>query len=269
MRRSIAAGASPGSMHRATFILLSLLALCLALSCTPAPQPSPTATVTPTPVIVVTATPLSTPQPTFPPAGAGTPTPSPMPQATPSPTGGGTISPTPASPATPTSTPTEEPAPSPAPDRTLIPNAPDLDLFDLFRRLGNPWDRPLQPPADRGNISFEKGHRETFWARDSVSKSVYEVEATLSQVSEHAYWYFESGHEPDEEALAGAVRTFEDNIYPVVTSHFGGERGPGIDNDPRITILHVLNIGRLATTAPATSSPLRCIPIAMRGRCSI
>ena len=64
----------------------------------------------------------------------------------------------------------------------------------------------------------------------------------LSQVSEHAYWYFESGHEPDEEALAGAVRTFEDNIYPVVTSHFGGERGPGIDNDPRITILHVLNI---------------------------
>ena len=58
MRRSIAAGASPGSMHRATFILLSLLALCLALSCTPAPQPSPTATVIPTPVIVVTATPV-------------------------------------------------------------------------------------------------------------------------------------------------------------------------------------------------------------------
>ena len=260
MRRSIVAAANPGSMHRATFILLSLLALCLALSCTPAPQPSPTATVVPTPVIVVTATPLSTPQPTFPPAGAGTPTPSSMPQATPSPTGGGTISPTPASPATPTSTPTEEPAPSPAADRTLIPNAPDLDLFDLFRRLGNPWDRPLQPPADRSDISYEKGHRETFWARDSVSKSVYEVEATLSQVSEHAYWYFESGHEPDEEDLAGAVRTFEDNIYPVVTSHFGGERGPGIDNDPRITILHVLNIGPLGYYSAGNEFPVAMYP---------
>ena len=231
-------------MTKPSAILLSLLALCLALSCTPAPQPSPT------------ATPLSTPQPTFPPAGAGTPTPSPMPQATPSPTGGGTIASTPAPPATPT----EEPAPSPAPDRTLIPNAPDLDLFDLFRRLGSPWDRPLQPPADRGNISFEKGHRETFWARDSVSKSVYEVEATLSQVSEHAYWYFESGHEPDEEALAGAVRTFEDNIYPVVTSHFGGERGPGIDNDPRITILHVLNIGPLGYYSAGNEFPVAMYP---------
>ena len=234
-------------MSKSSVILLGLLALCLALSCTPAPQPSPTATVIPTPVIVVTATPLSTPQPTFPPAGAGTPTPSP--------TRGGTIASTPAPPATPT----EEPAPSPAPDRTLIPSAPDLDLFDLFRRLGSPWDSPPQPPANRGNISYEKGHKETFWARAS-SRAVYEVEATLAHVSDHAYWYFESGHEPDEEILAGAVRAFEENIYPVVTSHFGGERGPGIDNDPRITILHVLDIRSAGSFGSANEFPTEIYP---------
>ena len=82
----------------------------------------------------------------------------------------------------------------------------------------------------------------------------------MSQISEHAYWYFESGHEPDEEVLAGAVRTFEDNIYPVVTSHFGGERGPGIDNDPRITILHVLNIGPLGYYSAGNEFPVAMYP---------
>ncbi len=134
--------------------------------------------------------------------------------------------------------------PSVETERALIPNAPDVDVDDLFRRLGNPWDSPVQTPVDRGSITYEEGHRETFWARDSVNKAVYQVEATLARVSEHAYWYFDSGYEIDEEAVDAAVRAFEENIYPVVTSHFG-ERGLGVDNDPRMTILHLLDIGPL------------------------
>ena len=146
------------------------------------------------------------------------------------------------------------------PDEKLIPDAPDVDVFDLFRRLGSPWESPLRATVDRSFNSYERGHQETFWARDSVNMTVYQVEATLADASEHAYWYFESGHEPDEEVLAAAVRAFEENIYPVVTAHFGGERGPGVDNDPRITILHVRNIGPLGYYSASNEFPAAIYP---------
>ena len=135
-----------------------------------------------------------------------------------------------------------------------------MDVSDLFRRLGNPWDNPVQTPVDRGSIAYEEGHRETFWARDSKSKTPYRAEAILARVSEHAYWYFESGYEPDDEAVDAAVRAFEGNIYPVVTSHFGGERGPGVDNDPRMTILHVLDIGPLGYYSAGNEFPAHIYP---------
>ena len=156
--------------------------------------------------------------------------------------------------------PTEVAAPPTSTGESLIPSAPDLDMFDLFQRLGSPRNAPLQTPVDRGAADYKKGHKENFWARDAVSRQVYQVEATLARKSEHAYWYFESGLEPDEESLSEAVRAFEENIYPVVTSHLGGDRGPGVDNDPRITILHVTNIRPLGYYSFSNEFPTAIFP---------
>ena len=66
-----------------------------------------------------------------------------------------------------------------------------------------------------------------------------EIWATLQLKTPHAYFYVQDGESFSQEDLARAGERFEEEIYPTVTSTFGRERSPGIDNDPRITILHV------------------------------
>lgn len=72
------------------------------------------------------------------------------------------------------------------------------------------------------------------------------ITATLRQVSDRAYFYIADDYwntvsEPARnqrlaqiEALA---KEFDGRIYPIETQFFGSEPNPGIDNDPRITIL--------------------------------
>ena len=64
------------------------------------------------------------------------------------------------------------------------------------------------------------------------------VSASLLAVSEHAYFFFEEGFEPERADLDAAVAAFEDRVWPVVTGAFGPPPTPGVDGDERITILH-------------------------------
>lgn len=72
------------------------------------------------------------------------------------------------------------------------------------------------------------------------------VSATLRHVSDWAYFYIEDkywnglGSTAQNDALeriANLAREFDHRIYPLETQFFGSESNPGIDNDPRITIL--------------------------------
>ena len=87
-------------------------------------------------------------------------------------------------------------------------------------------------------VSYEKGRLDVFWVADLVYREMYQVEAELLLVSEHAYWYFQKGFEPREAILVAAAQTFEEVIYPAVTEAFGTEWTPGVDNDTHMTILH-------------------------------
>ena len=70
--------------------------------------------------------------------------------------------------------------------------------------------------------------------------------ATLRNISEHAYFYVEDkywdGLNPNQRvSLSNSISVlseeFDDNIYPKETQFWGVEPNPGIDNDPKITIL--------------------------------
>src|SRR3990167_6344405 len=70
--------------------------------------------------------------------------------------------------------------------------------------------------------------------------------ATLRNVSEHAYFYVEDkywdGLNPNQRvSLSNSISVlseeFDDNIYPIETQFWGSEPNPGIDGDPKITIL--------------------------------
>ncbi len=70
--------------------------------------------------------------------------------------------------------------------------------------------------------------------------------AILEQISQKAYFYVESdwwnnlapsGQDAASNSISALSREFDQNIYPQMTSAYGSEWNPGIDNDSRITIL--------------------------------
>jgi len=99
-------------------------------------------------------------------------------------------------------------------------------------------EQPIARVVNPDPVSYKMGRRDTFWVADLVDMEMYQVEAELLLVSEHANWYFQPGYEPTESDLQAAAQTFEAAIYPVVTAAFGSEWSPGVDNDTRMTILH-------------------------------
>ncbi len=84
---------------------------------------------------------------------------------------------------------------------------------------------------------------------DSLERE--QVQATLREISQTAYWYVDNGWwdglEENEQlemsdAITALSQEFTTNIYPVLTLNFGSEWKPGIDKDLRITILiHSMN----------------------------
>ncbi len=139
-----------------------------------------------------------------------------------------------------TATPTRIPTPNPTPTEAAIrlTNAPDRDLYSLVRRLRPDLEQPIERVVNPEPVSYEAGRQDVFWVADLESLEMYEVEATLAHVSKHAYWYFPTGQEPRGTVLPATARVFDEVIYPIVTATFGSEWSPGIDNDPRLTILH-------------------------------
>ena len=87
-------------------------------------------------------------------------------------------------------------------------------------------------------VSYQQGHRQTFWVADPVDDVAYTVQATLEVVSDNAYWYVDDTLDLPLEGLQRAASVFEAEIHPLITGTFGDVWNPGIDNDPRLTILH-------------------------------
>ena len=135
-------------------------------------------------------------------------------------------------------------SPTPTPSATSAPStgsdepAP-RDLVDLARRFGGGADLPRQvllaPPA--------LGDEEEFGVfilppdpEDRPERAT--VSATLRAVSDHAYFFVERDSAVDDDDMDSAVHAFEDEVWPRVTQAFGPPPSPGVDGDPRITILH-------------------------------
>ncbi len=63
------------------------------------------------------------------------------------------------------------------------------------------------------------------------------VPAVLKRIGRHCYAFVEKGNRISQAAVDKVVRTFDEKIYPTTTAIFGSEWNPGIDGDPRITLL--------------------------------
>lgn len=114
---------------------------------------------------------------------------------------------------------------------------PARDLYSITARLKLKTTAAIPRTTDGPPGNYTVGHKDVFYISDIMEKYYYTATATIHLVTEHAYWYVQDGSALDMEALERAARAFEEKIYPVNRGLFGSEWTPGVDNDPRITVL--------------------------------
>ena len=176
------------------------------------------------------------------------PSPSPTPGATP-----GTPSPTPRPSPSPSAAPTPSPAPAP------LAEAPPRDLLDLARRFrGYPYDAPAV--ARTQPFNHQVGDSETFSLLDLNNVEPYEITATVARITDHAYFFVQDGSSYSQSSLDRVTSDFETLIWPTVTGAFGEPQTPGVDGDPRITILHADLRGAGGYVSSRDSNPAGVVP---------
>jgi immune inhibitor A len=125
---------------------------------------------------------------------------------------------------------------------TELPQAPDRDLFQLASQLipslihSAPEDIPRV--VNSQPVNYRPGRKDTFWLIDLIELVVYQRPFELKLVTPHAYWYVEDGQSVRMQDLERSAAVFEETIYPRLTSAFGQEWSPGVDNDRHLNILN-------------------------------
>ena len=206
-----------------TLILWTILAACRSAAAvptlqTPTAQPTTPATETAVAASPTTVAPTNTtvPSPTEPAPFAGWPTP---------------IAPL---------DPFDKTAVSPAEQQTFDqlsqsqpPERNDISLAAAY--WGADSSVPTPAPVD-GPLPI--GSRQSFNIGNLEDNTVSQIEAALTAVGDHAYFWFDTDSaKPDPAALAASAAAF-DAIYETNIANFGAENSPGIDGDRRIYIVH-------------------------------
>lgn len=99
----------------------------------------------------------------------------------------------------------------------------------LFRTTGINAYADSKPP--------EVGDIEVFNTFNIKSNTNVRIRAQLKKIGKHCYVYLQEGKKVEANAIARIVSEFDGRIYSNTRSMFGSEWSPGIDGDPRITLL--------------------------------
>lgn len=157
----------------------------------------------------------------------------------------------PTRPADPTAEPTAPdataaPEATPAPDGAAIDDPAQLAaaqpesrdqvaLAEAFKGTG-----PINRVVRTTPLDVKVGDVETFWVSDVLNDTNYEVKARLRYAGPVALMYVDTSVEDqiDQSDIERSARQFEQEIYPRDRQLFGEELSPGIDGNPRLTILN-------------------------------
>ena len=155
---------------------------------------------------------------------------------------------------------TTPPTASPSSSATLSATPQGVDMTDVLARTALPINDPftLTPalrartgtpgpfePARSSPLARQVGDRDEFYFYNDRTKMNERLTAVVRQRSDHAYWYVQEGIAVDPARLQQTILEFEGKIYPTDHALFGEEWTPGIDADPRLTILiaRIPNVG--------------------------
>jgi hypothetical protein len=113
----------------------------------------------------------------------------------------------------------------------------DTDYWLLHGQLESETGDPASREPVREPSEYHVGDVHTFWMSDEEQQRYWQIDAELKIKTDHTYVYVSEGTSFDEDDLQQAADLFESQIYLTNHRYFGSEWVPGIDNDPRMTIL--------------------------------
>jgi hypothetical protein len=117
---------------------------------------------------------------------------------------------------------------------------PASNLTSLAQRLKGVV---VTQPARTTPLNRQVGAEDTFWVYDQDTGKYSQERARLVYVTSHAYMYVQDGQPFNLTALQLSAQTFEQTIYPTLTTDSGSPWTPGIDDDVHITILNTVGLG--------------------------
>ena len=151
---------------------------------------------------------------------------------------------------TPAARTTSEPGQTPAPASASVPSetekqlaeviVPTRDLRDLALRLRPGVD---EIPQTVDAPEYAVGDEIEFWVSNVDDNRQFKVQATLIYKTDVVYVWVQSGEDFDKDRIIQSVDVFSEKSYPTERAFFGSEWNPGVDNDPRLHILHANDMG--------------------------
>jgi len=119
---------------------------------------------------------------------------------------------------------------------------PTRDLRDLTLRF-NPDIDEIPLVVNREPPSYTVGDRIEFWVHNLDTSNASLITAELIYKTDVVYAWAEVGQPYDAASIALSMDRFSQQSYPAEVAFFGSEWFPGVDNDPRLHILHATGIG--------------------------
>jgi len=120
--------------------------------------------------------------------------------------------------------------------------APPNNALDLAARL-RPELGKVASVVNAATPDYNEGDIIPFWVSNSDTDENWQVQAELVIKGKHVYMWREVGSKVKTSDLRKAARFFDEQIYPTDRAFFGSEWTPGIDNDPRLHVLHAKGLG--------------------------
>ena len=120
--------------------------------------------------------------------------------------------------------------------------APVRDLTGLALRL-HPDLGPIERSSGAPPPQYAIGDRIEFNVHNVDTTGNATVTAELVYMSDVLYGWVEAGQEYNANALRRSLGRFSERIYPALVAAFGSESNPGVDNDPRLHVLHTTGMG--------------------------
>lgn len=123
-------------------------------------------------------------------------------------------------------------------DRLTAAPQPGREPLDLAVRLrGLSAATPLVAPVAASPLVA--GYSETFWILDQRTAQLFQTQATLRLVTDHAYWFVETdmADRAPQADIAQSASVFENRTYPLIHRYFGSEPKPSVDLDGHIVLL--------------------------------